>query len=159
MRRQRSESVMRYAVLAAVILPAAVLTACSSSPPPVTTHGTLTVEVNPLGGTEVSEAYPDITSGTQVTVTNPSGTVIGTGTLSYSKSQTDAEAFVLGTAMGLGTSADDLELDIGVYTFTVTGLPGGLSRYGFSVGTNRGTIWESPSKVKDPQLSLGSLSS
>ena len=147
------------AVVAGFLGSAVVLGACSSSPPPVTAHGTLTVEVNPLGGTEVAQAYPDITDGSQVTVTDPSGKVVGTGTLAYSKSQTATEALLLGTQMGLGANAADMVLDIAVYTFTVTGLPGGLPRYGFSVGTNRGTIWESPSQVKDPQLSLGSLSS
>jgi hypothetical protein len=136
-----------------------VLGACSSSPPPVTAHGTLTVEVNPLGGTNLTDAYPDITNGSQVTVTDPSGKVIGTGTLSYDKTMTDTEAAIAGTELGLGSEADLLQADIAVYNFTVTGLTGGLSRYGFSVGTNRGAIWESPSQVKDPQLSLGSLSS
>lgn len=53
----------------------------------------------------------------------------------------------------------DLAQNMAVYTFTVTGLPGGEARYGFSAGTNRGTIWEPPSQVKNPQLTLGSLSS
>lgn len=113
--------------------------------------------MNPLGGTDVSEAYPDITDGTQVTVTDSSGTVIGTGTLSYSKSQSVTQALLMGTEMGMGASAADMVLDVAVYTFTVTGLPAGLSRYGFSVGTNRGTIWETASQAKDPQLTLGSL--
>jgi hypothetical protein len=135
------------------------LGACSSPLPPVTANGTLTVEVNPLGGISLTDAYPDITDGSQVTVTDPSGKVIGTGTLSYSQVRTDVEALILGKAMGLGAEADLMEADIAVYTFTVTGLPGGETRYGFSVGTNRGTIWESPQQVKDPALSLGSLSS
>jgi len=138
---------------------AAALTGCSSGPPPVTAHGTLTLEVNPLGGVEVSDAYPDITAGTQVTVTDSSGEVIGTGTLSYNREQTDTQALVLGAAMGLGANADDLDIDIAVYTFTVTGLPGGKARYGFTVGTNRGTIWEGPGQAKDPSFTLGSLSS
>jgi hypothetical protein len=36
----------------------------------------------------MSEAYPDVTDGSQVTVTDSSGKVIGTGTLSYSKADT-----------------------------------------------------------------------
>jgi hypothetical protein len=147
------------ALTAALIAAALAVTACSSGPPPVTSRGSLTLEVNPLGGTEVTDAYPDITDGSQVTVTDSSGKVIGTGTLSYSKQQTDVQALMAGTAMGLGSSASDLELDMAVYTFTVTGLPGGLPRYGFTMGHNRGTIWETPSQVKDPSLSLGSLSS
>ncbi len=48
--------------------------------------------------------------------------------------------------------------DIAVYHFTVTGLPGGLPRYGIKIG-NRDTHWESASQIKDPSLTLGSLSS
>jgi hypothetical protein len=36
----------------------------------------------------MTEAYPDITDGSQVTVTCSSGTVMGTSTLSYSKADT-----------------------------------------------------------------------
>jgi hypothetical protein len=152
---------MRYiALLVLVLVLVFVVAACGSSAPPIAANGTLTVEVNPLGGVEVSNAYPDITDGSQVTVTDSSGTVVGTGTLSYSKTQTDAEALVLGTAMGLGANADDLDLDVGVYTFTVTGLPGGEARYGIKVGQNRGTIWFTASQMKaGPSLTLGSLSS
>jgi hypothetical protein len=99
----------------------------------------------------VASAYPDITSGSQVTVTSPSGAVIGIGTLAYDKVMSDTEAAIAGTEMGLGTSSDLLQADIAVYTFTVTGLPGGDAGFGFSAGSGHGTIWESPSQVKDPQ--------
>lgn len=75
-------------VVAGFLAGAVVLGACSSSPPPVTAHGTLAVYA-PLGN-NTQDAYPDITSGAQVTVTNPSGTVIGTGTLAYSQSKTSS---------------------------------------------------------------------
>jgi hypothetical protein len=48
---------------------------------------------------------------------------------------------------------------VAIYTFTVAQLPGGLPRYGFSVGKNRGLYGVAASQVKDPGLSLGSLSS
>jgi hypothetical protein len=151
-------SARRRAVAAAVFLGTGAICACSSSPPPATSHGTLTVEVDPLGGTQVAQAYPDITDGSQVTVTDSSGKVIGTGTLSYDKTRTAVEAAVLAGMSGVSSEAALMQAYITVYDFTVTGLPGGESRYGFSIGTNRGTIWESPSQVKNPKLSLGSLS-
>ena len=131
---------------------------CSSAPPSITAHATLTLYTGPLSGTTVTTAYPDITDGSQVTVTSPAGTVLTTGTLAYDKPLTDAEAAVAGVEMGLGASADLLQADIAVYTFTVT-VPGGQSRYGISVGQNRGTIWETAAQMEaGPGLTLGSLS-
>jgi hypothetical protein len=138
-----------------------ILAGCSNSPPPITARGTMTLYTGLLSGSDVADAFPDITTGSQVTVTNPSGTVIGTGTLAYSKA--DTLDFVLEAAAKMGQNAGvtaaALSQDVAVYTFTVAGLQGGLSRYGFSVGQNRGVVWESPSQAKDPGLTLGSLSS
>jgi hypothetical protein len=145
---------MRYIALIALVF---VVAACGSSAPPVTAHGTLTVYDDPFSGLSMEEAYPDITTGAQVTVTNASGTVIGTGALSYSKA--DVLEFVLEASAKYPDLASTLADDVAIYTFTVSGLPGGLARYGFTVGKNRATIWVSPSQVNNPGLSLGSLSS
>jgi hypothetical protein len=126
-----------------------------STAPPVTGHGTLIVYLNPFSGLNMQDAYPDITNGSQVTVTDDSGKVIGTGTLAYSKTQTFL--FLMEAAAKYGQTAADLAPDVAIYTFTVT-VPGGEQRYGFTVGKNRGTIWVPPSQVKDPGLTLGSLS-
>jgi hypothetical protein len=75
-------------LITATAVTALALAGCSSGPPPVTAHGELTVYNNPFGGESMSEAYPDVTDGSQVTVTDSSGKVIGTGTLSYSKADT-----------------------------------------------------------------------
>ena len=109
-----------------------------------------------LSGANVQDSYPDITSGSQVTVTDSTGTVIGTGTLAYDSGKTSV--LVSYAALAAKLPSYDFTQDVAVYTFTVTGLPGGLSRYGIKVGQNRGTIWESASQVKDPALTLGSLS-
>lgn len=105
----------------------------------------------------MADAYPDVTAGSQVTVTNSAGSVIGTGTLSFDKVKT--LEFVLQGSAKYPELASTLADDVAVYDFTATGLPGGLARYGFSVGKNRETIWVSPSQAKDPGLTLGSLSS
>jgi len=148
----------RHTALAAIGAAAALLAAGCGSPVPITARGTVTLYTGLLSGTDVADAYPDITAGSQVTVTSPSGTVIGTGTLAYSEAGT-LKYVMLAAAEDGAATADALSDDVAVYTFTVTGLPGGLSRYGFSVGRDRGVVWESPSQAKDPGLTLGSLSS
>lgn len=142
------------AALATAAILAAALSSCSSGPPPVTSHGTLTIYVDPLGGSSVQDSYPDITDGSQVTVTDSSGKVIGTGTLSYDQRQSAATAAVEAAIMGPGMTAAELAPDVAVYTWTVTGLPGGLPRYGIKIG-NRSVHWEGASAVKKPQLTLG----
>jgi hypothetical protein len=126
-----------------------------STAPPVTSHGTVTLYSGLLSGLNVQDSYPDITSGSQVTVTDSSGKVLGTGTLSYSSAQTSA--LVLMSAAVAKLPSYDFTQDVAVYTFTAT-VPGGLDRYGLTVGRNRGTIWESAPQMKDPGLTLGSLS-
>ena len=138
----------------AAIALAAALTACSSGPPPVTSHGTLTLYVDPLGGTSLQDSYPDITDGSQVVVTDSSGKVIGTGTLNYDQRQSAATAAVEAAIMGPGMTAAEFAPDVAVYTFTVSGLPGGLPRYGIKVG-NRAVHWEGMSAIKKPELTLG----
>jgi hypothetical protein len=137
------------------------LAACSSSPPPITAHGTLMVETGLLSGLTAQSAYPDITDGSQVTVTDSSGTVIGSGDLSYSEPKTLELVLAASAKMGQNAStvASALSQDVAVYTFTVSGLPGGEQRYGIKAGQNRGTIWFTASQMKSgPQLTLGSVS-
>jgi hypothetical protein len=125
------------AALAAVVLTVTLmLSACSSTPPSFTAHGTLTVSTGLFSGGSPSALFSDISDGGQVTVVNSSNTVIGNGTLNLQGNQ----------AQTVGESD--------TYTFTVSSLPGGLSRYGFQIGHNRGTVWETPSEAKHPSLSL-----
>jgi hypothetical protein len=104
------------------------LAACGSSAPPVTSHGNLTLYADPLGGVPVAQGYPDITDGAQIVVTDSSGKVIGTGTLSYDKTQSKVQASVEAAMLGSGVNATLLQPDVAVYKFTVSGLPGGLPR-------------------------------
>jgi hypothetical protein len=146
---------MRYIALIVLVF---VVAACGSSAPPITAHGTLTVYNDAFSGLSMAEAYPDISDGSQVTVTDPSGTVIGSGTLSYDKVKT--LEFVLEGSAKYPALASTLSQDVAIYDFTVSGLPGGEARYGIKVGQNRGTIWFTPAQMKaGPGLTLGSLSS
>jgi hypothetical protein len=105
----------------------------SSGPGNFTARGTVTVCGDLLGGTSATDAYPDITDGGQVTVTDSASHVIGTSSLSL-KSST--------------TLMDD-------YMFRVT-VAGGEARYGIEVGQNRGTVWFSETQMRTgPSLSLG----
>ena len=88
-------------------------------------------------------------------MTDSSGKVIGTGTLSYSKA--DTFSFLVQAEVKYPQIGQSLSSDIALYRFTVTDLPSGLPRYGFTVGKGRGTIWVNAKDVKDPGLSLGSL--
>jgi hypothetical protein len=153
--RRGEDTMHRTRALIAASIAALALTGCSSSAPPVTAHGELTVYNNPFSGLSMSEAYPDVTNGGQVTVTDSSGKVIGTGTLSYSK--TDTFSFLVQAEVKYPQIGQSLSGDIALYRFTVSGLPGGLPRYGFMVGKGHGTIWVNAKNVKDPGLSLGSL--
>lgn len=132
------------------------LAACGSAPPPITSQGSVTLYSGLLSGMNVQDSYPDIASGSQVVVTDDSGKVIGTGTLSYDSGMTSALVTYAGLAAKLPSY--DFTQDVAVYAFTVSGLPAGLPRYGIKVGQNRGTIWETASQIKDPSLTLGSLS-
>ena len=145
-----------FAVIGALAVAGVIISFLSgSTAPPVTSHGTVTLYSGLLSGLNVQDSYPDITSGSQVTVTDSAGKVIGTGTLSYSSAQTSA--LVLLSALAAKLPSYDFTQDVAVYTFTVT-VPGGLPRYGLTVGRNRGIIYESASQMKDPGLTLGSLS-
>ena len=125
--------------IALIFLIALALTGCSSSPPPITANGTLTAYANPVRGMNIQTACPDIADGSRVTVTDDSGKVISTGALIYNKSQT--LVFLREVAAKYGQTEAYLAPDVAICTFTVTRLPRGLQRYGFTVGRNRGMIW------------------
>jgi hypothetical protein len=110
---------------------------------------------DPLGGVPVAQGYPDITDGAQIAIVDSSGKVIGTGTFAYDKTQTGLQASVEASMLGKGVDAALLLPDIVVYRFTVSGLPGGLPRYGLKIDT-RAVHWESAKTIKDPGLTLGS---
>jgi len=126
-------------LLAAVGVTVSILAGGSSS---ITSHGTMEVD-DFTGDCLLDSGFSDITDGTQVTVTNADGTVIGTSVLSYNSGGSDPQGTI---QPGLSTC---------VYRFTVS-VPGGLSRYGISV-SHRGTIWFNPTQMaKGPGLSLSS---
>ena len=119
--------------LAAIIGAAAFsAAACSSSPAPVTAHGTVAVDYTSAGDDNLSD-------GSQVVIVNSAGTVVGNGTLALRHA--GAAPFNLGME-------DD-------FTFAVT-VPGGLPRYGIQVGgTAHGTVWETAAQMKaGPGLSI-----
>jgi hypothetical protein len=106
----------RSAPLALLLLAAALtlsLTACSSPPPQMTVNGTVVVSDNPVAG-----ITSPVDVGSQVTVTDPSGKVIGFTTLNGNATQ--------GALYTL------------TYGFTVK-VPEGESSYGITVSGLTGT--------------------
>jgi hypothetical protein len=87
--------------------------------------------------------FSDISSGGQAVVTDSSGKVIGTGTLSYDETDSSEQS---GLQPGLSVC---------IYSFQLT-VPTGLPRYGITV-SHRGTVWFTSSQMsKGPGLSLSS---
>jgi hypothetical protein len=108
----------------------------------ITSHGSLELD-DFTGSCLIDPGFSDITDGTQVTVQNSSGAIIGTSTLSYDS--------------GLSSSMSKIQpgMSVCIYRFTVT-VPGGLPRYGITV-SHRGTIYFSTAQMeKGPGLSLSS---
>jgi hypothetical protein len=102
-----------------------------------------TLSVSQSSGTSTFCQGSDVTDpgqGAQVTVTSPSGAVIGTGALGNPSSSA-------GTELGC---IDSLE----VYPFKITGLPG-EPRYGVTVAGLSGIIWFTPPQLSHANLSLG----
>ena len=91
LRRHPVITVLAAAVAAAAI--AVVIVAASGGPGTITLHGTQEVAGSVLTS---GENYPDIDSGTQVTVTDASGKVIGTGELQYDSKATNTWAKKMG---------------------------------------------------------------
>ena len=84
-----------------------------------------------------STDYPDIATGSQVVITDASGKVLAVTALGGMKN----------ISMPLSGGACD-------YPFAVT-VPSGQSRYGVTIGHNRGTVWFTPAQMKDgPALEL-----
>ena len=112
-----------------------------SNSQPVIMHGTLTVSQT-SGSSSFCQGsnVTDPGQGAQVTVTSPSGAVIGTGTLGSPSS-------TAGTMLGCVDSVE-------VYPFKITGLPG-EPRYGVTVAGLSGTIWFTPPEVSHANLTLG----
>lgn len=130
---------MRAILSAAGIALALTLTACSiGGSSNITVHGTEVVAVDILNGQSAADLYPDVATGSQVTVVDSSHKVIGTGTLSE------------------GPATAQFGTDSEQFKFTVT-VPDGLTRYGIEVGNdNRGTVWFSEKEMKQgPGLCLG----
>jgi hypothetical protein len=126
---------------------AGIVFAVTSGPGSFTAHGT----------EEVCVDAPDITDDTQVTVLDSAGHVLGTGSLAEDNSP---------EATKLITQYDALQVSLGsfgnsgpgmsIYTFTVTGLPGGQARYGIAVGQNRGTVYFTEQQMRSgPGVNLG----
>jgi hypothetical protein len=144
--------------ISALIAATAAVTALAGcgGPGNIAAHGTLQVFASPLSGQSVTDSYPDITSGSQVTVKNPSGTVIGTGTLAFDAKGTHTAETLFASGLGGGTTPAQYAEWVEAFTFTVK-VPAGLARYGIQVGSGRGTIWFSAAQMsKGPGLSLGS---
>lgn len=125
------------------------LAACDG-PGVVTVHGTVTpssASASVFGPGMTSTSYAGCsaatpTPGTQVTVTDSSGKVLGVGTLGAWSSAT---ASVSGTTIYPCTMP-----------FTITGVTAGEVRYGFAISGVPGTQWETNVKNVALQVTGGS---
>jgi hypothetical protein len=118
-----------------------IIVIAATSAPSVTMRGTLTVSQT-SGSSSFCQGsnVTDPGQGAQVTVTSPSGTVIGTGTL--------------GNPSTAATTLIGCVESVEVYKFKVTGLPG-EPRYGVTVASLSGTIWFTHAQLAHANLSLG----
>jgi hypothetical protein len=137
-----------FALVLGIVLP---LTAFAG-PGTFTAHGSETVTID----------APDVTDGSQVTVTDSAGHVLGTGTLVTDNSpaaqkeisQYDSMSAALNTE--LGALGGDPSPGMSVYKFTVDSLPAGQARYGVQIGQNRGIVWLTEKQMRSgADLSLG----
>jgi hypothetical protein len=126
---------------------AGIVFAVTSGPGSFTAHGTDAVCVD----------ASDITDGAEVTVLDSAGHVLGTGSLAEDNSPEATKleqqyASLQGALSYLSGSPSAMS----IYTFTVTGLPGGEPRYGITVGQDRGTVYFTEKQMRSgPGLSLG----
>ena len=127
-----------HALIAITATVLAALSACSSPPPEMTVRGTVEIAVQSFDETQ---AYPQIINDdAQVTVTDPSGKVIGVTTA-------DDGNVPQGPAV-----AGDETLTVG---FTVK-VPGGESFYGISVSGIPGTVhFTQAQMMQGPALCAG----
>jgi hypothetical protein len=130
--------------IAAAAAAAALIAGCGSGPGSITAKGT------------AQDCTGSYTDGTQVAVTDSTGKVLATGALAADNSRQaqqlisgyDALQVQLGSLSGANSG-------MAVYDFTVT-VPGGQPRYGITIGSSHGTIWETPAQMRSgPGLSLG----
>jgi hypothetical protein len=126
--------------LAAAPAIALLLVGIAGGSSPVTVAGKLTVTTDSGDYSFCDNDSYNVGQGTQVTVVSPSGTAIGTGSLS-------APATTTSDMLGCAYEVD-------VYKFSVTSLPS-EPRYGVQVNGEQGTIWFTPSEISDASLSLG----
>jgi hypothetical protein len=128
---------MRRAIPVAIVLAAALVTGCGSGQQDMTVHGTLEVAVQSYA--EFQADYPQAYAGTaQVTVTGPSGNVIGVTTADGSSAAQSAQAETI------------------TWGFTVK-VPEGLSSYGISVtgGGNTPVQFTQQQMQAGPALCMG----
>jgi len=133
-----------FALVLAVVLP---LTAFAG-PGTFTARGSETVTID----------APDVTDGSQVTVTDSAGHVLGTGTLVTDNSPAAQKEISQYDSMSaaLGALGGDPSPGMSVYKFTVDSLPAGQARYGVQIGQNRGTLWFTQKQMRSgADLSLG----
>jgi Tfp pilus assembly protein PilX len=122
------------------ILAAAALTGCSSAPPDMTVKGTLEIALDQSDGTG-GGLYPQAWNGeAQITVTNPSGTVIG-----------------VTTADGQNAPQQTPTVDYQYLTYGWTvKVPEGESFYGIAVSGVSGTLHYTQQQMKQgPALCIG----
>jgi hypothetical protein len=125
----------------------------SGGPSGFTAHGTEQLCTSPLLNTSPDD-FPDITSGAQVTVTDPSGKVIGSGALSADPKETVIKTAEERAVLEASTGVSNIVANDQVYDFTVTSLPAGQPRYGISIG-HRGTVWYSEKQMRGgPSVTL-----
>lgn len=106
----------RPATLIAAAILAAALSSCSSTPAQMTVHGTVVVEDNPAAGIN-----PPVDVGSQVTVTDPAGKVIGFTSLNGDADQGATFTLTFGFTMKVPEGESS-------YGITVQGLTG-TTRY------------------------------
>lgn len=144
LKRHKQVAVLAAALLAtAVAVPVALL---SNGPGDFTARG----------GESVCVDAPDVTAGTQVTVTDSAGRVIGTGTLADDNSAAAVAAVKQYAQLsGVLAAFAGNSAVMSVYTFAVA-VPGGQQRYGVSTSERRGTVWFTEAQMRQgPHLSLG----
>lgn len=121
----------------------AALAGCGG-PSTITTHGT------------IQDCTGALSDGDQVTVADPAGKILGSGTLTEDHSKAaQADESTYNSLQGMLSQFDDTSSGMTVYDFTVSGVQDGEARYGVSAGS-KNTVWFTPAELKHgPGLSLG----
>ncbi len=134
--RRRKPLLLAGAGFGAVVLAATALLASGVlNPPTMTVHGFDHLWIRNPAKVTIQSAYPDIATGSPVTVISPSGAVLGTGVL-------------------IAADPGSWGIQDAVYAFTIT-VPAGEPRYGIKIGGNGGTAWFSGAQMRaGPDISL-----